>query len=280
LANPTKSKSSASQKAFTGVRYPTFFKLSKGHSVTNPKQCPINQKRFRVQFTTDAENEYFTRAQDPGTFTLSVNGTLVTGSSSYSGNLWSGKYDVNITIPKGVKEGDKLLIKSEVSDPTCHESFKDEFYVQITEAVKPSPGGGTKRKPPASGKPGSNNNHKDQLGLPNVIEVSQDEWATHGFDEFSALKVVSGGNGTYDFFLNRDNVHLLREQKANAKIEPKIQLARFKYGFVLIGFSMLNEHKKSKAQTEIEPKILEATRAIAVVLLPLIQSMGELTVND
>lgn len=280
LANPLKSKSSASQKAFTGVRYPTFFKLSKEYPVTKPKPCPINQKRFRVQFTTDAENEYFTRAQDPGTFKLSVNGSLVAGSSSYSGNLWSGKYDVNITIPKGVKEGDKLLIKSEVSDPTCHESFKDEFYVQITEAIKPSAGGGTKRKNPSSGKPGLSNSHKDQLGLPNVIEVIKEEWAEHGFDECSALKVVSGGKDTYDFFLNRDNVHLLREQKSNTKVEPKIQLARFKYGLVLIGLSMLNEHKKSKAETEIEPIIFEATRSIAPVLLPLIQSMGELTVND
>ena len=75
-------------------------------------------------------------------------------------------------------------------------------------------------------------------------------------------------------------MHLLREQKANTKVEPKIQLARFKYGLVLIGLSMINEHKKSKAQTEIEPIILEATRSIAPVLLPLIQSMGELTVND
>jgi hypothetical protein len=43
---------------------------------------------------------------------------------------------------------------------------------------------------------------------------------------------------------------------------------------------MLNDHKKSKTNTDIETKILDTTRAIAPVLLPLIQSMGELTVND
>ena len=48
---------------------------------------------------------------------------------------------------------------------------------------------------------------------------------------------------------------------------------------MLIGLAILSEHKKSKAETEVETEIFSATKAIAPVLLPLIQSMGDLTVE-
>ena len=65
------------------------------------------------------------------------------------------------------------------------------------------------------------------------------------------------------FTFNRDNVHLLKEQNYNRSVDPKIQLARFKYGLVLIGLAMLNDEKAKNADTNIENEIFNVTKAIA-----------------
>ena len=55
------------EKPFKGKQNPTYFRLRKEFPYNKPKHCPLNQ-RFRVQFETDAENNYFTRDLYPGEF--------------------------------------------------------------------------------------------------------------------------------------------------------------------------------------------------------------------
>ena len=52
---------------YRGKKFPTFFNLVEEYSLNDPKLCPINRK-FRVQFKTDVENDYFDRRNDPGDF--------------------------------------------------------------------------------------------------------------------------------------------------------------------------------------------------------------------
>ncbi|MDC0309299.1 hypothetical protein OAL72_00965 [bacterium] len=276
LINPFKSGSADNQKIYVGQRFPSVFKLAKEQPQNKPKLCPKNQTKFRVQFITDAENDYFSRSQEPGSFSLKINGLLVdTNSADYSINLWRGKLDLNINVPKGIAVDQMLEIETEITDQSRFKPFKDQFYVKFTRDAKKSEGGNSTRKPPASDNPGDNKNYS-QLSLPEIIDVPASDWDKHDFDEYSALKVLSNGEGGYDFYINVDNAHLLREQKFNKSIDPKIQLSRFKYGLVIIGLAMLNDQKLKESETNIECVISKVTRCVAPVFLPLIQSLAGL----
>lgn len=118
-----------------------------------------------------------------------------------------------------------------------------------------------------------------------MIEVYQDEWAHHKFDRDSALKVIDSGEDVYDFFVNMDNIHLLTEKKADSKITNKLLDARYKYGMVLIGIALLNDHKNSQKshQSEITSdeinvydRIIYISKAISPILLPMIAGLGDL----
>lgn len=84
-----------------------------------------------------------------------------------------------------------------------------------------------------------------------------------------------------------DNVFLRTEIKGNTKIDPRLLEARFKYGMVLLGISLL-EHfeKKTENETEIQKnglsvydEIFSVSRAISPILLPMIASLGDLELD-
>ena len=65
IKNPFKFTGVAEVEKFKGKEFPTFFKLAKEYPIQKPKACPINNRRFRVQYETDAENDYFKRDKEP-----------------------------------------------------------------------------------------------------------------------------------------------------------------------------------------------------------------------
>jgi hypothetical protein len=114
LPNPFKIKKAKSKEDFIGKKFPSFFNLTKEYPLENPKQCPINM-RFRVQFKTDAENDYFDRDNEPGEFSFFLNDDII---SDYSLNLWNGIANLTVSLPKGSKLGDICKFRAEVSDVT------------------------------------------------------------------------------------------------------------------------------------------------------------------
>ncbi len=200
LSNPFKSKLAGEQEEYKGKTYPTYFKLMKGHE---EKQCHINL-RFRVQFETDVVNDYFMRDRFPGRFVFKLDGNEF---SDYVLNLWNGVATLTVTIPEGTKVGDRLRGQVWVTDDTQIEPFYCEFYRNVLSEHKPNGNGTKKRKPPA-GEGKGDRKIPDHLALPHVMEVREEDWRRHDFDRFSALKVVDNGEGSYDFFVNIDNVFL------------------------------------------------------------------------
>jgi hypothetical protein len=121
--------------------------------------------------------------------------------------------------------------------------------------------------------------------------VRRDNWYKHDFDEKSALKVIDAGEEAgYDFFINMDNIYLQMEIKEDTKIDPRLLEARFKYGMVLIGVSLLDFDEKRKKVEELNmskdedvsiyEKILLFSRAISPTLLPMISSLGDLEIES
>src|SRR3989344_1090040 len=288
IKNPFKLQGVAGQKEFKGREFPTFFKLSKNYPQEKPKFCAIN-RRFRVQYETDAENDYFNREKDSGEVTLKVGNVPI---KDYSLSMWNGVATFTITIPQDGKIGDKLCFQTEVMDPKRVDPFSDEFCIQIGEPDKGTGGNGGGRKKPRSKDVGEERQEPSYLAIPNVTEVRRDKWKGNGysFDEKSALAVIDAGEEAgYNFFINMDNVYLQMEIKDNTKINPRILEARFQYGMVLLGISVLDFDEKRKKidkqpsqddDISIYEKISMFSSAISPTLLPMIASLGVLEVES
>lgn len=90
-----------------------------------------------------------------------------------------------------------------------------------------------------------------------------------------------------------DNLYLNTEIKP-ARCDPKVVRARFTYGMVLLGLALVQQDEvekakakkpgtdeeeqkeKEEAEVNIEKRVAEFTQAVAPVLLPMIESLGEL----
>ena len=199
--------------------------------------------------------------------------------------MWNGIATLNIELPEFVKPGMLLHFLSEVNDVSKVEPISEEFYLLVEDKIKKSQSKPGHRKPPFSDEEGDDTEKTSYLDLPNVIEVYRDEWERHEFKRDSALKVIDSGEDGYDFFVNMDNIHLLTEKKANSKIANKLLDARYKYGLVLIGIALLNDHKNSQnnhqnedrsVEINVYDRIIYISKAISPILLPMISGLGDL----
>lgn len=145
--------------------------------------------------------------------------------------------------------------------------------------------------------------------MPKIIRVSEKEWAEKvpTFDQYTALRAKNAGpvglddedgNGSdndiniYDFYVNVDNKYLKHELK-HSKKEVELSQAQFINGLVLIGLGLLHEASLSKNSSEengrglnngargnVEDLIDLVTIAVAPILLPMIDSLGELRLDE
>lgn len=282
LPNPFKVTKAKAQEEYNGNRFPTLFNLIREFKKNNPRPCPLNI-RFRIQYKTDADNDYFDRDSDPGNFILKINGEEI---SDFSINLWNGIANLNVKLSSSVQPGDLLHFQSEVNDISRVAPLIEEFFVQVEDKIDKKPGKTGKRKPPSSDKNGKDVEKTSYLDIPNVKEVFKEKWDHHNFDRESALRVVDSGEYGNDFFINMDNIHLLTEKKANTKIDSKLLDARYKYGMVLIGIALLkdnednNEHRSTdtnqNGESNVYEKITYLTKVMSPILLPMISGLGEL----
>jgi hypothetical protein len=145
--------------------------------------------------------------------------------------------------------------------------------------------------------------------MPNIILIHENDWGaqTPPFDKYTAMRIgISDlpANGdaensgeshdVYDFKINMDNLFLKSELKSGGD-EIEMIRARWKYGLVLIGLALLHDEsqaKKVKTESEqdggqdeengdsVEKRVERLTRAIAPVLLPMINSLGALELEE
>lgn len=262
------------KEKFKGKPFPTYFKLRKEYTKDKPKHCPINQ-RFRVQFETDAENNYFTRDKDPGEFKLYLNNySLIT---DYTLNLWNGIANLTVELPENVRINENLEFLVKVNDITRLEPFLLRFYVIVDPPTKKYIGGGGERIKSPDKREGEKRKKPSALDIPNIIEVRREDWGKYGFDKESALKVRDSGENGYDFYINMDNIYLLTEIKGRVNVEPKILESQYKYGMVLLGLSLLKAlEEENNSEKPISEQIDKITKAISPMLLPMIATLSEL----
>lgn len=287
LQNPYNTQPTAASQHFEGKYFPSFFTLEKKFPVDHPKKAHINS-RFRVVYKTDVVNDYFDRAKDQGTYNLYINNVE---SKDGTINLWNGHAYLNIMLPEA-QLGDVVHIKSEVMDVNRVEPIVEDFYVLMSEELQPA----DSDRPNRRRRPSSNQNGQDEtqpggFALPNIIEVSKDgrtnhSWEDHGFDKLSALKVMGNTEDGYDFYVNIDNLHLRSEiRTANAENALSIE-AKYKFGQVLLGLSMLNNSEQFESEDAenrgagIYDLIQKTSAAVSPVIIPMIDNLSGLDISN
>lgn len=276
LKSPFDMRNVREKEGFSGKDYPTYFKIT----LEEVKLCPINS-RFRIQYETDAANDYFERSKLPGEFRLCIREEEVT---DYTLNLWNGLATLTADLPESVRVGDALEYKSVVGDPTQFRPFESNFQVKVLEPFnRPEGVPGTRKKPPSS-EEGTDRSILSSLSLPQVIEIHQNRWSEVKFTENSALLVKDTGDEGYDFYVNMDNICLLSEVKARSDIDGKLLSGRYKYALVLIGLALLKEHADSKEEKKNDEDILkevsEVSEKLSPIILPMISYLGELEIES
>ena len=270
---------------FKGRKFPTFFRLSKGPKKGLTKYCPINRS-ILVEFETDAANDYFERADSPGSICFQPDGVKP------QWKLWNGRLRARFTPLSQAEVGDHTQVRVTVSD--VENEMRDGPFEAAFQMVvdKPSDreqheGGSKEHKQKSHGK----NGRDPLLAVPNIIEVTKEQWngMEPPFSSFDSLRVRSDGAGGYDFYLNVDNSFLLTELSRSGRTDKDLMRYWFKYGLVLCGLGMLQQYRTAhssngqgdteadehEGQTSQDPMVLvnEAMTGLARVIIPVVRRL-------
>ena len=105
---------------------PDFFKLKRKYPKENPKVCEIFEenrtviKKFRVEYETNAKNDYFYRMNNPGTLELKINGEIY---NDYRKVLHQGIMTLTVYVNKEWKPKDVIEIESSISAEDIIKTF-------------------------------------------------------------------------------------------------------------------------------------------------------------
>ena len=258
---------------FAGQKFPTYFRIAKEPKAGLVKSCPVN-RTCRIEFETDAANDYFSRSIDAGRIDIR-------GAPSHVGSvhLWNGKALLRFAVPPGSNPGDLLRVVVAVSDLSRVMAFESTFSIAVEPEAPPEPPG-TPAPPPGA----------SLSGAPQIQEVYQDAWKKHDFNEASALTLKYGEDDTIDVFINMDNIHLRNEIARRRNLEPDLIKYWFKYGLYLLALGMLYRYRQSRQAATDTPNagdvvengeaayfgdIAAACRGLAVTVIPVISGLGQ-----
>ena len=276
--------------------FPTYFHHRKLDADETLKRSAAEDKPIRLNFTTDANDDYFIREERPGVIKVNLEGEKFKDEKIlFSSSLRNGVYSINITQPDIAEIGDILKYKFEVNDITQDKPFVNEAVIEVTEykerPVNPNP---PRPKPPKPPKPGEKKEVPGGLNIPMPIWVSKEDWDNYdfeAFDEYDALAVQyvgeeeSGKNKVdkYNYYLNGDNFYLLNELKIAKPDMREVIKERFQTSLVLAAVSILAQIKidnKDEDQEEGIKRVRNTTRALSRIILPTIQVLGSLSEQD
>jgi hypothetical protein len=222
---------------YTGKRFPTYFRLEDEPKSGLIKSCPVN-RTCRVEFVTDAVNDYFSRGESPGVLTISP------GNVFEHRHLWNGVCSARFRPPDGSKPGQVFNVVLEVTDPQREELGRPPFRSSFTLKTEKELVITTRPGPqPSPKKPNKNGKEAPRLSMPNVVSVRQPEWEQFKppFDADQAFRVISGEeDNSFDFYLNLDCKHLIGYLRTTKDDEHDLVRHWFKWGLTLCALGLLH----------------------------------------
>lgn len=287
--------------------HPTFFRIAgkeQGEELTRKAHL---EQGVRIHFITDADDEYFTRKYDTGIAIFNrVNGEDRIRVTDYIGpNLVRGRCTITFDLPDDSQVGDKLTYEFVVEDQVTQKTFTNKFTLlilppQVQKERKPG-----KRAQPPGKPPGQNPAGEGGIALPDVIwlKSSQPSWSTHFRDKDDCLDIVDDGDGdmlngvrrpVYKFYLNEENKSLETELKTT-KRQPQVLRKQFEVAVVLVGLAVIYDHQTARLKlvnnedseenpedhdAKLFPRVRDYSRAVAPILIPMIEGLGQLGIED
>lgn len=255
---------------YVGRQFPTYFRIAREPKGGLVRRCPRN-RTCRIEFETDAANDYFSRSIDPGH--LESHGVPIL----IAVHLWNGKATLRYSLPATCNPGDQLRVQILVTDISRVSPLESSFVIEVEEEAPAQPPGGRPTPPGAA-----------LTNVPNIVEVRRDQWAQYSFNEHSALE-IKHGEETLDVYVNMDNLYLRNEIARRRNMDPDVLRHWFKYGLCLLALGMLYQQRQSKRQPTPESEadepseyslerlaaIAEACRGLAVTIVPVIAQLSQ-----
>jgi hypothetical protein len=299
LSNAFKSDGVAStREPFIGVQYPTHFKFKKlDYGETLRRETHVGA-RARIIFETDAENDYFNRKTNPGSYGLymfDLQGEpyrVKDDEATYGLNLFNGVGTLNINFSPKYKEGDLIWLMLEVTDPLriVNPPFQNKFALDVMPEVANNGGKNHQRHKNPDKIPGKDQDKPSGVKFPKIELIYEKDWGKlESFNKYSAMHVAKSKSTTpeenieFTFYVNMDNIYLQHEIKAD--VESKVELeAYFKYGMALLGISVIYDDQQNKPENDrfedIERRISEYSRAMGPIIIPMIKEFHNLDLKD
>ena len=264
---------------FAPRKFPTYFRLVKTPPGGLIKNCPIN-RTCRIDFETDAENDYFTRADSPGVLLLSP-ANLIEHSA-----LWNGRFTTQFTVPWNAAPGEMVPVEVKVEDVESVRRggpFVNTFTLIVGEETESRPGGRSRsssRTPQSV--PQNGKNYSQRLALPPIRDVHWPE------QPYTALRIKHDDKGVYEFFLNLDNTFLLTELTRSRDDDRSLIVYWFKYGLALCALGVLQSERQrmetrkdlndgaseQDQSNEVDPeRVGQTCDGLARVIVPIIRAL-------
>jgi hypothetical protein len=264
-----------SETPFNGRKFPTFFKLKKENLL---KDCPIN-RACRVEFETDAADDYFSRGDEPGHF------DVIPPNFNQGYKLYHGICSAKFCPPINCEVGDLIDIEVRASDSSRETNpFVCKFKIRVTpKEIIPESDPDRERKPREETENGIN--------MPKIHEIFRDKWPNNKFTEHSGLRFDGGSDGQpLEAYVNMENMFLTNEL-ARAKDGGDQMLLKhyYKFGLVLVALGLLQEAKRAKPLDEDSADsakkhedqfeddrstIFRLSGGIAAVIIPVVRNLA------
>lgn len=283
---------------FKGKLYPTYFHFKGREAGGELAREASAGGRARIAFETDAEDEYFVRELFPGEWTVwrvLENGEQVAWPNTRMDGPRAGLAQLHLDLPEDAAVGSEIVFDIEVTDDMRIDPFVNRVVLRLREGAAGGGGGSRGRR---ANRPGPGDFGGGGLALPEIKTVREEHWGKytfHTFTEDSALVVVNAGDDAdddvYDFYVNVDNKYLRTVEKESPKEDPKLLEAKFTYSLVLVGLALIHDDidrrpadvgtdRDADNSESVESLVARATAALAPIILPLVESIGSLSLDE
>ncbi len=279
---------------FKDGRYsPTFFRLEDRVKATT-LNVPLDRTR-PVTGRTDAENGYFSRAENKGRLTVS---SAIAEKFAIRPHLLNGRLTIFLSPVEGaVSVADELTVRFELADPSMPLPLSDELRVRIVDEAGPA-----KKKikrlpgpPPMAGKGGDKNGDGDPQpthGLPryrlltkdgrNVGNDTTDPWP-EGFSEGDGGFVEDYGDQGAVYKINYDNAYHIRyKQRARGDVAKEAITEKYILGMRILmlglehSINMTKDRMRNGMGEHLDDFRKMAAKAAAAVVLALAENLPKL----
>ena len=295
------SGSEIGKKQFIGKKHPTYFHFEKAPNANHYHRNCEQNRTVRIAFKTDVENSYFNRADNCGYYDLTViSGSVDAGRMSHSLDLNDGMAQWSIILPNDMTVGEEIELQCIVSDNVILKPFINTLKLTVLPKKLHKKSKSKKKKHMGKGGGEQSKLTSSGLNMPNVIRVKEetDIWHNYEFTHKSGCVVQGDSRDTdgdlqmeYTFYVSIDNVYLLEEMKKSK--EPELIEAKYVYGNVLLGLSLIHDHEEQARKLKragkdedednefiIEDHVRRVSRAMAPFMVPMINYLGSLSSGD